>query len=305
MRTSIACTAALVSAVAGLHTALAPAATAAEMQVSLTTSTARFFPPVDGYRDLARFQVRTDRSATLFLQVRTDRDSPVIRTVTVGARPAGTHQAAWDAEDDLGELVDPGRYLVRAVATRPGRPAQRSTYTSVRMGWRHLAEQSSRHVVTANSYRSVRGECGVLRQLASPANAVHFDMDEAADCPIGFSGRLEAMYRFADYPAGFGNRSRIIDPHVNVEARGNDPVGYGVLGVETWLDQGDESGWEWYFDPSSGTDDVVQIDTALRFHQPTERALRYSFSGTTGDDYVLEDFLIDLTWKTLVPAPLP
>jgi hypothetical protein len=296
----------LVLLVAALQATLAPPASAAEIRVSLTTSTATFHPPVDGYRDLARFTIRTDRTATLSLQVREDRESPVIRTVSLGSRPAGNHQATWDAEDALGEIVDPGRYLVRAVAARPGRPTQRSAYTSVRMVWRHLAEQSSRHVVTANSYRSVRGECGVLRQLAAPANAVHFDMQEAADCPIGTSGRLEAMYRFADYPAGFGNRSRIIDPHVNVEARGNDPVGYGVLGVETWLDQGPvESGWEWYFDPSSGTDDVVQIDTALRFHQPTERALRYSFSGTTGDDYVLRDFVIDLDWKTLVPAPPP
>ena len=291
--------------VATLQAGLASSATAAEVQVSLTTSTATFYPPVDGYLDLARFTVRTDRSATLSLQVREDPTSPVVRTVALGSRPAGTHQATWNARDDVGELVAPGSYVVRAVAERPGHPVQRSAYTAVRMVWRHLATQSSRHVVTANSYRSVRGECGVLRQLSVPANAVRFDMDEPGDCPIGFSGRLEAMYRFADFPAGFGSRARVIDPHVNVEARGNDPVGYGVLGLETWLDQGDESGWEWYFDPSSGDDGVVQIDTELRFHQPTERAVRYSFSGATGDDYVLEDFVIDLDWKTLVPAPRP
>ncbi len=195
---------------------------------------------------------------------------------------------------------------MRAVASRPGRPTQRTAYTSVRMAWRQLAPRSSRHVVPATAYRSVRGECGELRHLDTPAGAVHFDMAEPEDCPIGRSGRLEAMYRFRDYPTGFGSSTAVVRPHVYVEARGNDPVGYGVLGLETWLDQGrDESGWEWYFDSSSGTDGVVQMDTRLRFHQPTERAVRYSVSGTTGDDYVLEDLVIDLTWQRLVAAPSP
>ncbi|QIK65647.1 hypothetical protein G7072_04220 [Nocardioides sp. HDW12B] len=295
---------ALVTAVAGLHAGLATAA-AAEVRVSLTTSTATFYPPVDGYRDLARFTVRTDRASTLSLQVREDPTSPVVRTVAIGARPAGFHAASWDARDDLGDLVDPGGYVVRAVATRPGRPTQRTAYTSVRMSWRQLAPRASRHVVPATAYRSVRGECGVLRHLATPAGAVRFDMVEPEDCPIGTSGRLEAMYRFRDYPAGFGSPTTVIRPHVTVEARGNDPVGYGALGLETWLDQGDESGWEWYFDPSSGDDGIVRIDTGLRHHQDTERAVRFSFSGSTGDDYVLEDLVIDLDWQVLVPAPAP
>ncbi len=100
MRTHIASTSvaiAFLTAVAGLHAGPAATAAAAEVQVSLATSTATFYPPVDGYRDVARFTVRTDRSATLSLQVRADPTSPVLRTVAIGARPAGRHAAAWDA----------------------------------------------------------------------------------------------------------------------------------------------------------------------------------------------------------------
>jgi hypothetical protein len=131
-----------------------------------------------------------------------------------------------------------------------------------------------------------------------------FDMDEPEECPKGTSGRLKAHYRFAQYPDGFSDRRRVIDPFVTVRAN-DDPEGFGTLGLETWLelDTPEESGWEWYFDPSSGDDDLVEIGTELTHHQPTTRPVRFTFHGSTGDDYLLEGFDVDLTWKTLVPAP--
>jgi hypothetical protein len=171
------------------------------------------------------------------------------------------------------------------------------------MAWQQLAEQSSTHRITPNTYVGLRGECGVLRQLSSPENAVQFDMDAPADCPKGSSGRLEARYVFSDYPTGFGSPRTVIRPRINVRALGNNPIGFGTLGVLSYLDQGDDSGWEWLYDPSSGDDGVVEIGDTLEFHQPGVLPYRYSFSGSTGDDYVLYGFVIDLTWQVLVPAP--
>jgi hypothetical protein len=149
----------------------------------------------------------------------------------------------------------------------------------------------------------VSGECGHLDQLAG--NRVRFDMDAA--CPDGDPGGLDAHYRFAQYPAGFSDRERVIDPHVWVRANGNhgvDRTAFGTLGLETWLDLEPEegSGWEWFYDPSSGDDHIVEIDTELTHHQPTTRPVRFTFGGSTGNDYVLYGFVITLTWNTLVPA---
>jgi hypothetical protein len=284
---------------------LATPATAAPVEVRLTTSTPRFYPPDDDYRDVGRFDVRVDRSADVTLEVRPSKGAPVVRLVDLGDLPKGRHPATWDGRDGGGDLVEPGRYVVRAVARRPGDPVQRSPYVVVRMQWKQLATQSSTTHLTANGYHRATGGCGHLDQL--PGNRVRFDMDEPAECPQGASGGIDAHYRFAQYPEGFSDRIRVIDPHVTVRADGNHPAGYGTLGLETWLDMTPEpgSGWEWYYDPSSGTDGIVQIDTELRHHQPTTRPVRFTFSGSTGDDYVLDGFVIDLTWKTLVPAPAP
>jgi hypothetical protein len=174
------------------------------------------------------------------------------------------------------------------------------------MQWKLFAEQSSTSNVTANSYHRVSGGCGHLDQLAG--NRVRFDMDAPADCPQGHSGGLDAHYRFAQYPAGFADRRRVVDPHVRVRANGNhgvDPSAYGTLGLETWLDLEPEegSGWEWYYDPSSGDDGIVEMDTELSHHQPTTRPVRFTFGGSTGNDYVLDGFVVTLTWRTRVPAP--
>lgn len=40
-----------------------------------------------------------------------------VRTLNVGAKPAGTHQVAWDGKDNTGVQVPPGTYLVEIVAT--------------------------------------------------------------------------------------------------------------------------------------------------------------------------------------------
>jgi hypothetical protein len=282
---------------------LATPATAAPVEVRLTTSTATFYPPDDDYRDVARFNLRINRSADVTLQVRRSKGTPVVRLIDLGDLGKGKHPGTWDGKDKVGDLVDPGRYVVRALARRPGDPVQRSRYVTVRMQWKQLATQSSTSHLTANSYHRVTGKCGHLDQLSG--NRVRFDMDEPEDCPRGQTRRLTAHYRFAQYPVGFSDRDRVIGPHVTVRANGNHPVGYGTLGLETWLDMTPEpgSGWEWYYDPSSGTDEIVQIDTELWYHQPTTRPVSFSFHGYTGDDYVLDGFVVDLTWETLVPAP--
>ena len=298
---------ALVTAAVVAPLSAAPA-TAAPVEVRLTTSTPRFYPPDDDYRDVARFAVRIDRSADVTLQVRPAKGSPPVRLVDLGDLAKGRHTATWDGLGNGGDLVAPGRYVVRALARRPGDPVQRSPYVVVRMQWKQLATQSSSTSLTANRYHRVSGECGHLDQLAG--NRVRFDMDAPADCAKGFSGGIDAHYRFAQYPQGFSDRDRVIDPHVNVRANGNhgvDPTAYGTLGLETWLDLTPEvgSGWEWYYDSSSGDDGIVQIDTELSHHQPTTRPVRFTFGGSTGNDYVLDGFTVDLSWKTLVPAPAP
>ena len=293
-----------VTALAAVVAGPAPAASAAEVQVSLTTSTTTFYPPVDGYRDLARFTVRTDRASTLSLQVRAEPASPVLRTVAIGARPAGRHAATWDARDDLGDLVDPGVYVVRAVATRPGRPTQRTAYTSVRMSWRQLAPRragtSSPPPPTAWCAASA-ASCATCPPPRTRCRSTWPSRRTARSASPGGWRRCTASA--TTHPAS-ARRPRSSGPTSRGGPR-QRPRGYGSLGLETWLDQGDESGWEWYFDSSSGDDGIVQIDTGLRHHQDTERAVRYSFSGVTGDDYVLEDFVVDLTWQVLVAAPTP
>jgi hypothetical protein len=278
-------------------------ATAAPVEVRLTSSTPTFYPPDDDYRDVARFSIRINRSADVTLQVRRSKGTPAVRLIDLGDLGKGKHTGTWDGKDNVGDLVDTGRYVVRALARRPGDPVQRSRYVAVRMQWKQLATQSSTSHLTANSYHKVTGECGHLDQLSG--NRVRFDMDEPADCSKGFSGGIDAHYRFAQYPEGFSDRGRVIHPHVTVRANGNHPVGYGTLGLETWLDLRPEegSGWEWYYDSSSGDDGIVEMNTELSHHQPTERPVRFTFGGSTGDDYVLDGFVVDLTWKTLVPAP--
>ena len=213
--------------VAPVMTVSAMSARAAEVDVRLTTSTARFYPPVDGYRDVARFRVTIDRTADVTLQVRPSKGAPTVRSVELGSLPSGRHAGSWDGRAEGGAFVDPGRYVVRAVAREPGHPVQRSPYVVVRMGWKVLAEQSSTSNVTANSYHKVTGECGHLDQLAG--NRVRFDMDAPADCPKGLSGGLDAHYRFAQYPAGFSDPERVIDPHVHVRANGNHACRPGRL----------------------------------------------------------------------------
>lgn len=276
-----------------------PGASAAPLQASLETKTETFYPPVDGYRDVARFEVRANNPSHMTLQVRRVASGPLIRSVDLGLQPAGPHIVTWDARDNGGDIVDPGNYVVRVVAVGPNRTA-RSPYDIVRMSWQQLAEHTAVHERAANSYRAVTGECGVLVQL--PENAVRFDMDEPEDCDEGFGGTLETHYRFQDYPNGFTN-GKVIWPTILVHADGNHPTGFGTLGVEAW-EGGEDQAWLFGYDPSSGDDGQVEIDVDLRRNQIHGRAVRYTFGGSTGDDYVLDGFVLTMRWFTLVPAPI-
>lgn len=290
--------AALLLVAAAVPSSAVLAAPVAPLRASLSVRTTTFYPPVDGYRDVARFRARVNRPADLALQLRRTATGPLVRSIDLGRVPAGQHDATWDARDGQGALVAPGDYVVRVVAKRAG-SSVRSAYSPVRMEWKHLAEQSAVHTRTANSYLAVTGGCGTLRQL--PADAVEFDMVAPEDCARGVSGKLVTHYRFGDYPRGF-TTGKVIRPEVLVHADGNHPVGYGTLGVEAW-EGGEDQAWLFSYDPSSGDDGQVEIAVDLTRNQRHGRPVRYTFQGSTGDDYVLDGFVLTMRWFTLVPAP--
>ena len=289
---------ALVLAVLSLQLLTAPGATAAPLTAGIVSKQGTFYPPVDGYRDVARFVVRANKQADLTLQVRQAAGGPLVRSVALGIQPAGPHAATWDARDNGGDLVAPGTYVVRTVAhTATG--TARSPYVGVRMSWKVLSEHVIVHGRPADSFHRVSGGCGVLSILSE--HRVKYDMDDPEDCPDGASGELVTHYRFGNYPDGF-TTSKVVRPTLRVHADGNHPVGFGTLGVESW-EGGEDQAWLFSYDPSSGDDGQVEIDVDLRRNQLQGRAVRYTFAGSTGSDYVLDGFVVTMRWFTLVPAP--
>jgi flagellar basal-body rod modification protein FlgD len=115
----------------------------------------------------ARFSIALDGSADDTVAIVTDKTGKVLRTLQLGARPAGSFAVTWDGLDSDGNAVDSGQYLLTvSAAKRDGTPVGAAT--------------SVRGVVTGVSFE------GSVPQLLVGGNVVQLgDVTEIASPPPG------------------------------------------------------------------------------------------------------------------------
>ena len=115
----------------------------------------------------ARFSVALDGSSDDTVAIITDKTGKVLRTLQLGARPAGSFAVTWDGLDADGNAVDSGQYLLTvSAAKRDGTPVGAAT--------------SVRGVVTGVSFE------GSVPQLLVGGNVVQLgDVTEIATPPPG------------------------------------------------------------------------------------------------------------------------
>ncbi|HEY7846936.1 MAG TPA: glycosyl hydrolase family 18 protein [Candidatus Limnocylindria bacterium] len=95
----------------------APTVTRLAPFVTQTGATARFSPNGDGVRDGAQVEYTLKSAATAVALDVLDEDGTVVRSLALGAQPAGANTATWNGRLTGGAWAPAGKYLLRLTAT--------------------------------------------------------------------------------------------------------------------------------------------------------------------------------------------
>lgn len=129
-----------------------------------TRSPATVYPVVDGYSDSTRLGVTTNEALSVLEARVFNSAGSLVRTVRVGAQPAGTRSVLWNGRTSGGSAVPAGTYTFQLVAFDVAGNASLTARTTVGVSWRKLVAKTGTQTVTPAASRAELyiGDCSAV-----------------------------------------------------------------------------------------------------------------------------------------------